>query len=611
MSAQLQRTDGNLLRATHCRAQAKTRVDSAMFPNTSTPSLVSSAAASRNSDTGADERSSGQVMHGSGGGRDWRDAVPSAPEPDEEFDLARLCSAMRVLEQSSSQQRVGSRQTVLPSPRPLPARSPDPVAWSGSQLKGPRTSDTACAAWKPSDSWFSKKSSTSTLPGDDRAQSDGSTPPLSGVSTSIYASGGSPSSRSAASGAEALRVPRPTWQTEVRSKSTDPVEPLVPAPNKGSFVNRFATPCLSPKSSRATLPASWPVERDALDGVRKGERDNLGGSLRVRRDAQKMDAWIQRVITRGERSPGQTSTPSRAERSLENSPLSQQRTSFSLEANEGPGPSRPLSMSPRLEPVTPARPHADSAPLLCGRDEAAGGPTRLVPLSRTVDAGTPSEPLHKAGFSHGDDDLVVGKSSYPAFVGVASQREHSPSPAQSRQLDSGAVVDPTQAQVCSLTTVGEDRSQEDEPEQPCMYEDADEVCQVRVMDVGPFLGGDVRSQVADVTSALSGPLGDASPLASPVSTPHSSPKRQHASPMLPRVEDELVTPAGLSLVVNLSGDVLGTVSISASQDVESVCREFVATHRLREIFLAPLVAHAQQLFDAGGLCSEVDIIDLI
>merc|ERR1712136_611210 len=264
------------------------------------------------------------------------------------------------------------------------------------------------------------------------------------------------------------------------------------------------------------------------------------------------------------------------------------------EANEGPGPSRPLSMSPRLEPVTPARPHADSAPLLCSRDEAAGGPTALVPLSRTVDAGTPSEPLHKAGFSHGDDDLVVGKSSYPAFVGVASQREHSPSPAQSRQLDSGAVVDPTQAQVCSLTTVGEDRSQEDEPEQPCMYEDADEVCQVRVMDVGPFLGGDVRSQVADVTSALSGPLGDASPLASPVSTPHSSPKRQHASPMLPRVEDEL-----------------GTVSISASQDVESVCREFVATHRLREIFLAPLVAHAQQLFDAGGLCSEVDIIDLI
>lgn len=68
---------------------------------------------------------------------------------------------------------------------------------------------------------------------------------------------------------------------------------------------------------------------------------------------------------------------------------------------------------------------------------------------------------------------------------------------------------------------------------------------------------------------------------------------------------------GFELEVRLSGEVLGTLKFGLSEDVDVVCKDFVVSHHLRDIFVAPLEAHLELMVYMGKRCDVVDVIDII
>lgn len=69
--------------------------------------------------------------------------------------------------------------------------------------------------------------------------------------------------------------------------------------------------------------------------------------------------------------------------------------------------------------------------------------------------------------------------------------------------------------------------------------------------------------------------------------------------------------SSLKLEVSLGGSKLGTLSLKFGEDVEQVCREFVATHRLRAVFQAPLEGHVELMVHMAKTEDAVDVCDLL
>lgn len=70
------------------------------------------------------------------------------------------------------------------------------------------------------------------------------------------------------------------------------------------------------------------------------------------------------------------------------------------------------------------------------------------------------------------------------------------------------------------------------------------------------------------------------------------------------------TPNG-RLEVLLNGEILGTLQFGGEESVEASCTTFVTAHRLRDLFLAPLITHAELMVHMGKESDSVDVIDLL
>lgn len=69
--------------------------------------------------------------------------------------------------------------------------------------------------------------------------------------------------------------------------------------------------------------------------------------------------------------------------------------------------------------------------------------------------------------------------------------------------------------------------------------------------------------------------------------------------------------SSLKLEVSLGGSKLGTLSLKFGEDVEQVCQEFVAAHRLRAVFQAPLEGHVELMVHMAKTEDAVDVCDLL
>lgn len=79
----------------------------------------------------------------------------------------------------------------------------------------------------------------------------------------------------------------------------------------------------------------------------------------------------------------------------------------------------------------------------------------------------------------------------------------------------------------------------------------------------------------------------------------------------PEATRESSSSSSLKLEVSLGGSKLGTLSLSYGEDVERVCQEFVAAHRLRAVFQAPLEGHVELMVHMAKTEDAVDVCDLL
>jgi len=66
-----------------------------------------------------------------------------------------------------------------------------------------------------------------------------------------------------------------------------------------------------------------------------------------------------------------------------------------------------------------------------------------------------------------------------------------------------------------------------------------------------------------------------------------------------------------SFEVELSGQDLGTLTFGLNESAETVCKDFVTTHHLREIFQAPLVTFLELMVHMDKRSGKVDVVDLL
>lgn len=69
--------------------------------------------------------------------------------------------------------------------------------------------------------------------------------------------------------------------------------------------------------------------------------------------------------------------------------------------------------------------------------------------------------------------------------------------------------------------------------------------------------------------------------------------------------------AVFKLEVQLGGEALSTLACGIDEDIEMVCKEFLAKHRLREVFLSPLITHVELMMHMDKRADSVDVVDLI
>jgi len=94
--------------------------------------------------------------------------------------------------------------------------------------------------------------------------------------------------------------------------------------------------------------------------------------------------------------------------------------------------------------------------------------------------------------------------------------------------------------------------------------------------------------------------------------PGMSDPAPHAASPSPATEDHAASSgATFSLEVQLSGDVLGMLKFCLNDRIDAMCETFVTENRLRPIFLAPLVAHAELMVHMDKRVDSVDAIDLL
>lgn len=65
------------------------------------------------------------------------------------------------------------------------------------------------------------------------------------------------------------------------------------------------------------------------------------------------------------------------------------------------------------------------------------------------------------------------------------------------------------------------------------------------------------------------------------------------------------------LRTELCGVAVGILTFRIDDNLEEVCRDFVAAQRLKELFLAPLETHVAMMLHMDKREDDVDIIDLI
>lgn len=129
--------------------------------------------------------------------------------------------------------------------------------------------------------------------------------------------------------------------------------------------------------------------------------------------------------------------------------------------------------------------------------------------------------------------------------------------------------------------------------------------------VGPALEGSRAS--ADVAPGAPSVVGDGAPRPSPVAQGSGPqiPARPPAGPLPSSGAPALQAAAVFQLELQLSGDVLGTLTFGIDEDAEAICKAFLAQHRLRDVFFTPLITHVELMVHMDKRADSIDVVDLL